>query len=107
MPENEPNLPAIQTAERPPGMQGLINLTTAPEGQEPAVVEKHMVILCRAGVGGKKYYVPPGTTFRDLFREVGATTENQDIRVGDQLVSLDAVIAPNTLVFAVPKPKNA
>jgi len=84
----------------------LVNPAAATEG-ELTLDEKYMVVLVRPGVGAKKYYVPPGSTWGDLLKAAKATAVNQDLMVGDQKVKEEDVIQPNTAVFVVPRPKNA
>lgn len=94
---------------RPEGQPAaLLNLTTAPEGGLATQdVDKFQVILVRPGIGGKKYHVPPGTTVDDLLKAAEADAANGDLMIGDQKVGKEHVLSPNTLLFVVPKPKNA
>lgn len=84
------------------------SLTTAnPTTSLATGAEKFMVIFVRAGVAPKKYFVPGGTTVGDVVREAQATVENQDFMVGETKVDQTFVLQPNSVLFAVPRPKNA
>ena len=96
----------IAVREQTPNLMGGLEPTNAPMVPVQQT-EKFMVILARAGVGGKKYFVPPGSTVGDLLRAAEATAENQDLMVGPNKVTVDTVLQPNTLLFTVPRPKNA
>lgn len=74
---------------------------------EETSVEKFTVVLARPGVGAKKYYVPEGTTMKGLLEAAGASLGESDIMIDNNKVSLDHVLQPQTVVFMVPKPKNA
>jgi len=68
---------------------------------------KYMMILVRPGVGARKYMVPPGTTLSDLIREVDIQTANQDFMIGEEKITQETVLQPASVVFQVPRPKNA
>lgn len=68
---------------------------------------KHMVVLVRPGVGAKKYFVPTGSTVADLLEAANASASGQDVMVGQDKVEQDHVLGPNTVLFVVPRPKNA
>lgn len=79
------------------------------EAQLPSNSEddKHMVVLVRPGVGAKKYFVPQGSTVADLLEAADASSDGQDLMVGQDKVNPDRVLGENTVLFVVPRPKNA
>ena len=97
--QDRPGLPAVQSG-------GLVNPATANQG-ELTTDSKYMVVLVRPGVGAKKYFVPPGSTYGDLLKAASATVSNQDLMVGNEKVKTEDTIQPNSAVFVVPRPKNA
>jgi hypothetical protein len=69
--------------------------------------DKHMVVLVRPGVGAKKYFVPQGSTVADLLEAANASSSGQDLMIGQDKVESDRVLGENTVLFVVPRPKNA
>jgi hypothetical protein len=84
-----------------------IQMTTAVSTETTGGNEKILVYLGRPGVGVKKYKVPQGSTIDALLEAASATNSNQDIMIGPDKVQGSRVLAPNDIIFMVPKPKNA
>lgn len=97
----------VVVAERSQG-QPLLQQTLAEPGEVPSSgTQKFLVIMVRSGVAPKKYYVPPGTTIQDLANDIKANIQNHDLRINEDLVQSSHVLQPNTVLFAIPRPKNA
>jgi len=87
---------------------GLVSTTTASSSEVgPA---KILVVLVRPGKGARKYFVPPGSTIKDLITQAEGPNyalRGQEIHIGTETVTIDHVIQDKECIFFVPKPKNA
>jgi len=91
-----------------PAVGGLIQPTRA-EGTEVGEA-KSLVVLVRPGKGARKFFVPPGSTVKDLLDMAEGTGYNlggQEIHIGTEKVKMSHVIQAKECIFLVPKPKNA
>jgi hypothetical protein len=79
----------------------------APAPSHRTDTDKFMAVLARPEIGAKKYWVPRGATVRDLVQAANADVHNMDLLIGREKVTMEHVLQPNTLLFAMPRPKNA
>lgn len=102
---DQSNLPSTElaTVSRP-----LMETTVAEAPpQAGSMVDKFLVVFAQPEIGAKKYYVPNGATVQDLLQVANANVHNMDLMIGREKVTPTHVLQRNTVLFAVPRPKNA